>query len=259
MDIVGMNPNAVTSNEEQTEEYFNYYYAHCPEGITNVYGYKKVVYENVYDNIDLIYYSNTKGLKYDFIVKPGGDVSDIKLKYKNADGVYITDEGKIKATNPFGEIEIDVLYTYQSDGKSIGSNYKIEQDGIISIHTNDYDKTKNLIIDPYLGATYYGGSGDDEGYSIATDGNDNILVTGYTGSVNFPLQNPGGGTYYQGTIAGSYDVFIIKFNSSGARQWATYYGGSSADYGYSITTDSNDNILITGETLSGFFPLQNPT
>ena len=258
LDIVGMNANFKTLNEDQTEEYFNYYYVHCPEGITSVYGYRKVVYENVYDNIDLVYYTIVKGLKYDFIVKPGGDVSDIKLKYKNADGVYITDEGKIKARLGRGEIETDVLYTYQSDGKSVESNYQIEQDGIISIHTNDYDKTKNLIIDPYLGATYYGGSGDEEGYSITTDGNDNILVTGYTGSANFPLQDPGGGTYYQGTIAGSYDIFIIKFNSSGARQWATYYGGSSSEYGYSVTTDSNDNILITGETSSGFFPLQNP-
>ena len=258
LDIVGMNANTKTLNDEQTEEYFNYYYAHCPEGITNVYGYKKVVYENVYNNIDLVYYSNIKGLKYDFIVKPGGDVSDIKLKYRNADGVHITKEGKIKAHLERGEVETDVLLTYQSDGKLIESNYKQETDGTINIDIGKYDNTKELIIDPYLGATYYGGIGDEEGYSITTDGSNNILITGYTGSTNFPLMDPGGGSYFQGTYAGFYDVFIMKFNSSGARQWATYYGGSSSDFGYSIATDSNDNILITGETSSGFFPLQNP-
>ena len=257
LDIVGMNPNVKTLNEEQTEEYFNYYYAHCPEGITNVHGYRKVIYKNIYDNIDMVFHSNVKGLKYDFVVKPGGDVSDIKLKYKNEDAVYLTEDGRVRALNPFGELEIDVLYTYQSDGKVIESCYEKETNGTISIQTAEYDRTKNLIIDPYIGATYYGGGHHDYGYSFTADGNNNIFITGYTRSTDFPLYNPGGSVYFQDTISGA-EAFILKFDSFGIRKWVTYYGGNGIDYGYSIISYGYNNILITGSTGSSDFPLQNP-
>ena len=256
LDIVGMNTNVRTLNEKQTTEYSNYYYAHCPDGITNVHGFRKVIFKNVYNNIDLVYYSNEKGLKYDFIVKPGGDVKDIKLKYKNEDEVYITNEGKVRATNPFGVLETDVLYTYQSDGKVIGSNYIKEPNGTIKIYTRDYDKIKKLIIDPYIGATYYGGSNDDYGNSITTDGNNNILITGDTYSSDFPVYDPGGGAYFQSYSY--YDSFILKLSSSGIRQWATFYGGGHIEYTNSITANGNNNILITGVTVSSDFPTYNP-
>ena len=125
--------------------------------------------------------------------------------------VYITKEGKIRAINPFGELVTDLLYTYQSDGKVVESNYKMGSNGTIKIIASEYDKTKNLIIDPYIGATYYGGNSLDEGLSITTDGNNNVLITGLTGSTNFPIQNPGGGAYFQSNIEGAEEIFILKF------------------------------------------------
>ena len=153
-------------------------------------------------------------------------------------------------------METDLLYTYQSDGKVIESNYSRKQDGLIYINTKEYDRTKDLIIDPYIGATYYGGGGSDDGESISVDNENNILITGITGSSNFPLQNSGGSTYFQGSCNGRHDVIILKLNSRGVRQWATYYGGSYEDLGTSITKDVSNNIFVTGFTNSIDLPLQ---
>ena len=42
------------------------------------------------------------------------------------------------------------------------------------------------------------------------------------------------------------DAFLVKFNSSGVRQWGTYYGGTNDDNGYSCATDASGNIYLSG-------------
>ena len=49
------------------------------------------------------------------------------------------------------------------------------------------------------------------------------------------------------TSAGTYDIFLIKYNSSGTKQWTKLWGNTSGDYGYGVTADSSDNIYVTGK------------
>ena len=99
-----------------------------------------------------------------------------------------------------------------------------------------------------LWATYYGGSGEDWSYSIAFDANSNLFITGHSGSSNFPVT--------AGTYGGNFDVFILKFDNTGNRLWATCYGGTYDDEGKSIACDNTGNVFVTGHTWSGNFPLQ---
>lgn len=102
-------------------------------------------------------------------------------------------------------------------------------------------------------STYYGGGNFDGGKGVGSDLNGNCFVAGYTGSANFPVLNPVQ-TLYGG---GTYDIALVKFNASGVRQWATFYGGIGTDYGTALCTDNSGNSYITGYTNSNNFPLVN--
>ena len=110
-------------------------------------------------------------------------------------------------------------------------------------------------------STYLGGSGDDQGLSIAVDGNGNAYVTGNTTGA-FPLAAP----LQAGYGGGTFNAFVSKINAQGtAFVYSTYLGGSGSDVGIGIAVDSVGNAFVTGNTSSSpsvgpgvSFPVKNP-
>ncbi|MBI2271001.1 MAG: PKD domain-containing protein [Bacteroidetes bacterium] len=107
-------------------------------------------------------------------------------------------------------------------------------------------------------ATYLGGSAGDCGKGVDADGANNIILTGWTYSINFPLLGPGGGAYFQSAKGAQDDAFIVKFTPAGFLTWSTYYGGNSSDVGHAIVADNTSSIIITGYTNSTNFPTMAP-
>ncbi|MCX5889873.1 MAG: SBBP repeat-containing protein [Deltaproteobacteria bacterium] len=101
---------------------------------------------------------------------------------------------------------------------------------------------------------FLGGNGHDGGTGIAVDSAQNIWVTGYTDSANFPLQNA-----FQGTFGGGgRDAFVTKIKADGSGLlYSTYLGGSGYDLAHGIALDAAGNAYITGETASANFPIYN--
>ena len=101
-----------------------------------------------------------------------------------------------------------------------------------------------------------GGGGLDRGLDMKVDGNDDIIVTGFFSST----ANFGDTTL---SSLGFSDVFVAKFNSQGDFQWVVHGAGSNHDEALCITTDSDNNIYISGyfeETLHiGSFVLSTTT
>ena len=82
-----------------------------------------------------------------------------------------------------------------------------------------------------------GTSATDMGQGIAIDSSDNIYITGFT---NGALD---GNTHF-----GGQDIFLVKYDSSGNKQWTKQLGTSAEEIGQGIAIDSSDNIYITGFT-----------
>ena len=96
-------------------------------------------------------------------------------------------------------------------------------------------------------ATYYGGSSYDNWGFCSAGADGEVYLCGQTLSNN-NISTPGS---HQETFGGGYrDAFLVKFDSSGVRQWGTYYGGTDLDEAQSVTVDINGDILITGNTAS---------
>ncbi|MEI7662289.1 MAG: SBBP repeat-containing protein [Bacteroidota bacterium] len=256
----------IIKEEESVQGWSNYFYRHCSEGICNVKGYGKITIKDVYKGIDWVIYSDPglkdHPLKYDFVVNPGADYKDIRMKFVNGDKASVTDnETKINIRSIAGNLEESGLYSYQEkdgDRQKIESRYSVGEDGTVSFRAAGFDRAKRMVIDPLVWATYYGGSGDDEFYSVVTDSQDNIYITGLTyESPDFPVMELTGAYWQPTNGAGeAEDGFILKFNSQGVRQWATYYGGSGSEVFYNSCIDSQDNLLVSGCTTSSDFPTQ---
>ena len=104
-----------------------------------------------------------------------------------------------------------------------------------------------------LYSTYIGGSGTDYAEDIAIDSQGNAYVTGFTTSRNFPMINS-----YNSTFGGSQDAYVIKISTNNATLfYSTYIGGISSETGFGIVLDKEGNAIVTGQTSSGNFPVQN--
>ena len=101
-----------------------------------------------------------------------------------------------------------------------------------------------------------GGTGNDygydiSGYSISTDSSGNVIITGSVyGDVDLNVDGDNNDNGESSTGFDGDDIFIVKFNSGGTYLWSKRLGGIGHEIGYGITTDSSNNIIITGAVIS---------
>ncbi|MBS7254424.1 DUF7948 domain-containing protein [Flavobacterium branchiicola] len=98
--------------------------------------------------------------------------------------------------------------------------------------------------------TYYGGLINESINSILIDSNENFYIFGETSSKE-NISTPNSHQINAGNLINDTpDGFIAKFNTSGIRQWATYYGGSDIDGILDAEFDSDGNIIVLGSSRS---------
>lgn len=217
-----------------------------------------ITIKNLYPHIDLRYYSNNGQVKYDLIVNPGADVSQIALKYDGVDGLDVKDR-QLRVATSVGTVTELKPYSYQyADGqrKEVMVNYVVK-DNIVRFDVKNYNRNATLVIDPTLVFVSFSGSRADTWGYTATYGPDGSL---YGGGIVFSEGWPVNKGAYDETWGGGdgesgFDIGIVKLSSRGnQRLFATYIGGSGNEQPHSLIADSQGNLIIAGRTNSGDYP-----
>jgi len=86
-----------------------------------------------------------------------------------------------------------------------------------------------------------GTSNNDEAYGVSVDVTGNVYVAGstYLGGLD------------GNTSTGGYDLFVIKYNSSGVKQWTRQLGTTGRDEAHGVSVDGTGNVYVAGTTYGG--------
>ncbi|MCZ7556219.1 MAG: SBBP repeat-containing protein [Bacteroidia bacterium] len=259
--FIGANPHVELETGEELSRHLNYYFPHCPDGITRVRSFAALRYKELYPNIDLVLYAAIDGLKYEFEVRPGGRLEDIRLNLDGYDRREALSDGTLRLHWSKGHTREGEPFSFQTGENGvveIASSYMLDQNEL-RFDVDDYDKGKTLIIDPW--STYYGGSRADYLTALVCDPRNAVVATGWTSSVDFPVYRAWQSSFSPSSYVdtpSNYTMFAMKFDSAGQLRWATYFGGSRLrERGNSVSVDGIGNVIIGGWTASVDFPVFN--
>ena len=223
---------------------------------SNVKSFKAVQYSDIYNFIDLEIYSEFEWMKYDFIVHPGGNTSDIKINYLGVNGLTVNNKGQLVIGLSTGEIKEIKLSAYQNiNGKRITVPcYFVQTNNSISFDFPDgYDNSEDLIIDPvWVFSTLTGSTADNWGFTATYDTIGNLYAAGIAFGIGYPTTI---GSYSTTTLGGDFDISITKFDTTGSSIiYSTYLGGTQNEMPHSLVHDSQNNLIILGSSGSSNYP-----
>ncbi len=249
MEWIGANPQPEIVAEDVTPDYHTY-------GLLKdkAKGYKKITYKELYPGIDIIYHftnSEKLGFEYSIIVRPGADLSLVKMKYegdvkkitadKNGNLIIRSVINEINETLPvsFSNVtnELKLIPSAPNNGQLYVTQFRLENN-IVSFYINGYDKTKTLIVDPFISNT----------------GNLTGANNGIAKDIDFDYD----GNIY---VAGGGDALVAcklaKFDANGSLQW-TFNGtlttpswAFGTTYGGWVVEKSSGNIFL-GQGIAAF-------
>lgn len=254
--------NFINANLSQTEasekqsEYYNYFIGRSRESWkTDISAYKNVVFKNVYESIDIRLHSEQLNLKYDFIIKPKGDVNHIRLIFNHVNGISLKNNNLHIQTSVGEVIEMAPVAWQIIKGRKIiiPCNYELIYDNQIGFSfPNGYDLNSELIIDPTIvTATYSGSSISSCNSGCYADELGNVYDLGYVFTGGYPTTSGA----FQVNFGGVYDFIITKYSTNGTSKiFSTYLGSDTVEIPIGIHVNKT-GINILGQTPGENFPV----
>ncbi|MBS1742060.1 MAG: T9SS type A sorting domain-containing protein [Bacteroidetes bacterium] len=221
--------------------------------------YETIIYKDIYPGIDVVYSfrnDDVPGFEYSFIVHPGADPAQIKLKYEgDVKSVKLTKDG-IHIKTEVNEITESVPNAWYADDSTHGTaprvNFSLSGREAGFVFSNGYDKTKTLVIDPFV-----------SNISVLTG-----INAGKAKDIDFDYE---GNIYVTGGGDGNTSHMLAKYNASGVLQWTfsgvltlpawnfgPYFGGwvvdkSSGSIYMGQGFDFNTGFIVVRLTTTGLY------
>ncbi|MGM0649592.1 MAG: T9SS type B sorting domain-containing protein [Bacteroidota bacterium] len=259
------------SGRDALPDYNNYFIGRNKEAwASHVRKFHEVWYENLYSGIDLRFYDEDGGLKYDFRIQPGADPSDIQFEYEGVKKIRVR-RGNLQIKTSLSTTTEMQPYAYQlidGDTVEVACEYWLEDNKLSYVFPDGYHDTHELVIDPSLVfSTYTGSDADNWGFTATWDHEDNVYSGGIVFDVGYPTTlgayqtdmaggvpfDPGNPNYY----GNGCDIGIIKYSEDGSqRLHATYLGGATGEeMPHSLMVNEFNELIIFGTTGSSDFPV----
>jgi hypothetical protein len=249
VDFLNMSSQVEIVKEGRSIDYINYYLN--GKEMRHICSYSKIIYKNVFKKTDIEFIiSNDENnpFKYNIILHPGADISSVKFLVNGASEVKLENDALVICTSQ-GDIKESIPMSYYAHTPDKNQFVSFNCTKNVFSFSANYDTSKTFVIDPasnLVWGTYYGDNLTDYCTSAGVDSLDNVYIAGQTLSTANIATN---GTY-QSTLNGSLDGYLAKFNSSGVRQWATYFGGSESEKLVDLFVEPNGTCYVSGDTFS---------
>ena len=256
LQFVGANARTRVHGNRALGGKFNYLHGADPSRWqTQVPTFGGLVYEALYEGIDLHYEGRAGQLKSTYMLQPGANSTAIRWRYDGATHVTLNaNTGDVQIGLPNGQAMTEhapvAWQTVNGQQQPVEVRFVVHENEV-SFAVGAFDVTRPLVIDPSLVlGSYAGGSGSDTAHGVSVDGAGNVYVVGETSSSNFLGGNV--------PTAGSSDVIILKLNPTATDLiYGTLIGGKDVDKGIAVVVNSADEAYITVDTFSKDFPIKN--
>ncbi|MBS1686311.1 MAG: T9SS type A sorting domain-containing protein [Bacteroidetes bacterium] len=268
----------------------NYYIGNdSTQWFSNVPTFQGIEYQNVYDSIDLKYYGDSTGdLEYDFVVKPGGRIADIKMNYQGVDSVTIDSSGNAIVGTFLGQVTEMKPYAYQIIGgikTQVSVVFRMDTGKTLGFQAvGSYDTTTAIVIDPLIQVwnNYFGNTNASspslvyDPVSLTAD-QSNVYITGHISgdylsgtfipiipSINvYPNMSYPFGSIPLVFIAkydnlGHYVSHLTVFGAPSPRPSPLYdinLGMEEYTIPFHIKVDANHRVYVCGMTSQNGFPI----
>ena len=220
----------------------SHYYPPSGTPRTHIPHYSAVAVDQAWPGVDVRWYGNEQRLEYDFIVAPGAKPEQIALDVQGEQALRLDAAGNLVITAANGaEFVQQAPVSYQMKNglrEPVGSRYVFDGE-IIEIALADYDRSRELVIDPILTyGSFIGGDGTDDAVAVQVDAT-GTYIAGNGRGTNGSFSGQIGASDY--SVGSSY---VLKLNPAGnAVIYSTFYGGGNVQ---DMAVDASGAAYVLG-------------